>query len=283
MEGLKELRYVDPASITIMSTAISVVFAIIIAIISTIALFAFGQGMIALYIIPTLIFGTIVLGISINFINAYLYNFLAKRINCIKLNINSDGEITKIAPFNTALILSLVSFIVLIVFYFASCLLISGIFSTIIQIFLYSNVPAMMSAGYYLYYLFVIYANLSPLYTLLILIGIFIITLVYYLIMFFVYNLLATKIGGAKIKLNTSNGISTLESIDVKSTALIYGAVSLIMGLIIGIIQALTGNYLAIISSAIGGLIGGLIAMAVIAILYNLLGEKLDKIKMELI
>ena len=65
MSNVKELRSIDLASYTTLSTAISVVFSIIAAIIIAVGIYALvpaGQSVI-IYLIPTLIVGTFMYGI----------------------------------------------------------------------------------------------------------------------------------------------------------------------------------------------------------------------------
>ena len=153
------------------------------------------------------------------------------------------------------------------------------ILSTIVQVMMLAG---QMQVATILYNMAMLYT--SPAMVIGYILGIFIMTCIYTLISVSIYNLLAAKGYGAKVKLNEENKITSLESIDVKSTALIYGVISLIIGLVTGIITAvISGSYLNIVAYTVSGLIGGIIVMALIAIFYNFLSKKLGKLKMELV
>ena len=86
---------------------------------------------------------------------------------------------------------------------------------------------------------------------------------------------------GAKLNIKEN---SSLESIDVKSFAISISIIYLVLGLISGILSAITtGNYLEIAITPIMTFILGFIVTAIIAWLYNVLAPKVGQIKFELI
>ena len=79
--AIKELKSIDLSSYTIISTGVATLISIVIAII-IVGLFAvsvpnsFG---VMIYIFPTIVFGTMISNIFVNFSTGYLYNVLSKK------------------------------------------------------------------------------------------------------------------------------------------------------------------------------------------------------------
>ena len=281
MSNLKTLKSIDVASATIIGTGVQVLFSIILAIILLIivGIVSSSSFVAFLSIAPTIIFGTIAFCIFSYFTQSSIYNWLAKRINPISFSIEDDGTISKIATTPTAINLAIICTIFSIIIYLMTVFVVPLILSTIVQVMMLAGQIQVATA---LYSVAMLYT--SPAMVIGYILGIFIMTCIYTLISASIYNLLAAKGYGAKVKLNEEDKITSLESIDVKSTALIYGVISLIIGLVTGIITAvISGSYLNIVAYTVSGLIGGIIVMALIAIFYNFLSEKLGKLKIELV
>ena len=281
MSNLKTLKSIDVASATIIGTGVQVLFSIILAIILLIivGIVSSSSFVAFLSIASTIIFGTIAFCIFSYFTQSSVYNWLAKRINPLSFSIEDDGTISKIATAPTAINLAIICTILSIIIYLMTVFVVPLILSTIVQVMMLAG---QMQVATILYNMAMLYT--SPAMVIGYILGIFIMTCIYTLISVSIYNLLAAKGYGAKVKLNEENKITSLESIDVKSTALIYGVISLIIGLVTGIITAvISGSYLNIVAYTVSGLIGGIIVMALIAIFYNFLSKKLGKLKMELV
>lgn len=281
MSNLKTLKSIDVASATIIGTGVQVLFSIILAIILLIivGIVSSSSFVAFLSIASTIIFGTIAFRIFSYFTQSSIYNWLAKRINPISFSIEDDGTISKIATTPTAINLAIICTIFSIIIYLMTVFVVPLILSTIVQVMMLAGQIQVATA---LYSVAMLYT--SPAMVIGYILGIFIMTCIYTLISASIYNLLAAKGYGAKVKLNEEDKITSLESIDVKSTALIYGVISLIIGLVTGIITAvISGSYLNIVAYTVSGLIGGIIVMALIAIFYNFLSEKLGKLKIELV
>lgn len=275
----KELRFIEPTSFTLMNTSVNVVIAIILSIVALIVTGIAGMIGVVLMFIPTVIFGTLVLDISSNFLSSVLYNTLSKKMKCIKLDINENGEITKISAVSTALMIALIVTIISIIFYLMSVLLIPVLGYYIMSMMMYSG--QLMNAMIISQYFSIL---LTPIYVVVGIIVIFIATFIGLLIQIAVYNLLSGKIGGAVVELKTENGTSSLESIDPIKTATIFTVVNIVISLVLGIIQCvMTKDFFGLINDVIGGAVGTFIGIAIFAVLYNYLSKKLGTIKVELI
>ena len=84
--AIKELKSIDLSSYTIISTGVATLISILIAIIIIVA-FAVSvpnsMG-VMIYIFPTIVFGTMIINIFVNFSTGYLYNVLSKRLGFVK-------------------------------------------------------------------------------------------------------------------------------------------------------------------------------------------------------
>ena len=110
MVSMKEFKSIDLASFTIVSTGIAVLFAIIIAIIAAIGLLIVSTGDIGtlIYIIPTIIVGTFMIGIYRYFTDGLFFNLVSNKLKNIKVSLNG-GELLKISPIETATITATVA------------------------------------------------------------------------------------------------------------------------------------------------------------------------------
>ena len=88
----KKLKYIDLESYTIISTGIATLLSIIASIL-IVGIFvvavpnSFG---VMIYIFPTIVFGTMISNIFVNFSTGYLYNVLSKRLGFIKFDIEEN-------------------------------------------------------------------------------------------------------------------------------------------------------------------------------------------------
>lgn len=278
----KELRFIDPTSFTVMNTSINVVFAIIISIIAIIVSAITNIGMIIM-LVPAIIFGTLIIEIFNNFSSIFLYNLLIKKLNCIKIEITEEGEITKISPVSTSLIIALIVIIISIIFYLVSFAFIP----TLLLGILYS----LMSSGQIINAMIIgqlvtpfINAIMTPMIVVIAIIIVFISVFIAMLIQIALYNLLTEKIGGAIVDLKTENGTTSLEAINPIKTATIFTVTNIVVSVIFGAIQAiLTNDFFGLINDVIGGAVGAFVGILIFAVSYNILSKKLGTIKVELI
>ena len=261
----KKLKSVDVESYTIISTGINVLISIIISII-LVGLFAvavpdsFG---VMIYIIPTIIFGTIISNIFLRFTESYLYNILSDKFGYIKLDI--EGEyIKKISTKETALIVGCISLIMILVIYLAFSLIIPLFLNSFMTILMYSS---QMDAAGALYQLMFLISN--PTTIAVGIIGTVIIVTVFTLLATYIYNILADSERGILVKLTTEGEFSQLESI----TPLNFAIIMMLSG--VPIFNALVDILMSFVSAFISSYI--------LAVFYNFLAPKLGKLKVELI
>lgn len=280
MSELKILKSIDIGSATIIGTGIQTLFAIILAIIILIMAAAINMSTVGpfLSITSTIIFGSIAFSIFGYFTESYIYNWLAKRIKPISFSIDDDGVIEEVSTTSTAINLAIISTVMVIITYLMSVFIVPIILSTLMQTMVFAG---QMQLAASLYSVVMMYTN--PLMVITLILGVFIVTLIYVLLGTYIYNLLAARGYGIKVDLNEDQ-MTSLESIDVKSITLMWGLISLIFGLISGILSAVAaGDMTYIVGNTIFGFISGLIAMALTAIFYNSLSNKLGKLKIELV
>lgn len=277
----KILKSLDLSSVTIMGTAIEVIFSIILAIILLIVSGVTSNtalGVVGL-LIPALILGTMIHSIYKIFFESFLYNLLAKRMNPISFNFVDDHELDKISTTNTALIIAIISTIMAIIAYLILIGVLPFVAGSFMQILFMSGQMELANA---LYMGLNAFTNLGTAFTLII--GAFIVSFVYVLIGTYVFNLIGSKKQTLKFELGEENGLTTLEKLDIKSFSIIFAAISLVFGLISGIINAATtGQYLNIAISPISSFIVTFIITAIGIALYNALAPRIGKIKFELV
>ncbi len=277
MITVKRLKSLDISSVTIMATTISLIFSIIISIIMLVVFGAISLNNIAImaFIIPTLIFGTLIVSVYRNFIESWLYNLISKKTSIV-FSIEEDGTVTNISTVSTALIIAIITTVMALIEYMVILFLGQLTLSAMVQTFMMTGQQIIAMQ---LYNLLLVVSN--PLYVIGLIVGGFIISFIYVLIGTYIYNLIAGNNYGAKLNIKEN---SSLESIDVKSFAISISIIYLVLGLISGILSAITtGNYLEIAITPIMTFILGFIVTAIIAWLYNVLAPKVGQIKFELI
>lgn len=277
MTTVKRLKSLDISSVTIMATTISLIFSIIISIIMLVIFGAISLNNIAImaFIIPTLIFGTLIVSVYRNFIESWLYNLISKKTSIV-FSIEEDGTVTNISTVSTALIIAIITTVMALIEYMVILFLGQLTLSAMVQTFMMTGQQLIAMQ---LYNLLLVVSN--PLYVIGLIVGGFIISFIYVLIGTYIYNLIAGNNYGAKLNIKEN---SSLESIDVKSFAISISIIYLVLGLISGILSAITtGNYLEIAITPIMTFILGFIVTAIIAWLYNVLAPKVGQIKFELI
>ena len=89
---VREIKSLDVASFTVALTGVSSLISLIIGVIlvgavSVIVPNSFGA---VIYLLPGIVFSTMICGIFIYFSEAYLYNILSKKLGTIKLDIDEN-------------------------------------------------------------------------------------------------------------------------------------------------------------------------------------------------
>lgn len=277
---VKELKSVDIASYTTISTAISILISIIIAIIlvGVIAVSVPDSFGIMVYIIPTIVFGTLICSVFTYFMEGYLYNILSKRIGTVKFDIEEDKYIKKISTKETALIAGIITLILLLVVYLAVSLILPIILNSFITILMYSS---QMDLAYALYQYILVLSN--PTFIIIGLIAITIISSVFTLLAIYIYNILASSERGINVELVKEDKYTVIDSINPMNFAVAIAAISLILNIIVGLIMVISGNEIfAALSNALIGFVVSFIESLLVAFAYNFLAPKLGKLKVEL-
>lgn len=275
----KKLKSVDIESYTIISTGINTLISIIVSII-LVGLFAatvpnsFG---VMIYLIPTIIFGTIISNIFLRFTEGYLYNILSSKFGFIKVDIEGD-YIKKISTKETALIVGCISLIMILIIYLAFSLIIPLFISSLMTILMYGSQTAVAGLLYQLMFLIS-----NPTYIAIGIIGSIVIVTVFTLLATYIYNILANSERGILVKLTTEGKFTQLESITPLSFAIAIGAICLILNIVIGIIMVLSGvPIFNALTSILMSFVTGFISSYILAIFYNFLAPRLGKLKVEL-
>ena len=278
--NLKELRSIDLASFTIMATSIAVLISVIASVIIAVAIgsasaeaFSF-----AIYLIPTIVVGTLMYGIYSNFLSAFLYNVLGTKLKKIKMVI-TDGEIVKISLAETAIIVSIISTIELILIYLSSVLIFPLVISTVIQTFAFAG---QQNLAYGLYQLLMILSQ--PITIIIIIAGSFILSFAYCIIGTFIYNFLGNMGRGVRLELSSENNFTVVDSIDSVKLGIVVSVISGVMSIISGVLLLLSGgNGIGAVGSIIIGFVIGFILGTLIGAFYNFLAPRLGKLKIELV
>ena len=275
----KKLKSVDIESYTIISTGINTLISIIVSII-LVGLFAatvpnsFG---VMIYLIPTIIFGTIISNIFLRFTEGYLYNILSSKFGFIKVDIEGD-YIKKISTKETALIVGCISLIMILIIYLAFSLIIPLFISSLMTILMYGSQTAVAGLLYQLMFLIS-----NPTYIAIGIIGSIVIVTVFTLLATYIYNILANSQRGILVKLTTEGKFTQLESITPLSFAIAIGAICLILNIVVGIIMVLSGvPIFNALTSILMSFVTGFISSYILAIFYNFLAPRLGKLKVEL-
>ena len=281
MVSVKELKSIDLASFTIISTGIAVLFSIISAILLTIGIGIISPSAIgaSLYLISTIVIGTLMYSIYNSFFEGFLYNTLAKKMNSIKVAFKDEKEIIKVSTTETAIIISMIITIQTILLYLVSVFLLPLLLSSVMQTLMYSGQSVL---AYSLYQFLMLLSQ--PITIAMIIFGTFIISFVFILLGCYIYNFLANKGRGVIVNLSKEDKLTAIDSIEVLKFAIVIAVISCVLNIIIGIVSLISGgDIVSVIGSAIGGLITGFIQGALLAVFYNFLAPKLGKLKLELI
>lgn len=278
--SVKELKSVELSSYTIISTAIAVLFSIIASIVLII-----GFGIISpqaigasIYIVSTIIVGTLMYTTYNAFCQGFLYNALAKKMNTIKFAFKDEKEIVKVSTTETAIMTSMIITIQMILLYLVSVFIVPLLISSIMQTLMYSGQSEL---AYSIYQVLMIMSQ--PITIIMIIFGTFIISFIFILLGCYIYNILANSGRGAVVNLTKEGDYTAVESVDVLKFAIVVAVVGGILNLILSIVTLTSGDIASTIGSIIGGFISAFIEGALLAIFYNFLAPKLGKLKLELI
>ncbi len=281
MSSVKELKSIDLSSYTIISTAIAVLFSIISSIIVVIAIGAMSpaaMGM-SVYLISTIIVGTLMYTTYNTFCQGFLYNILAKKLNTIHIAFEDDKEIIKVSTTPTAIIIAMIMTIQVILLYLVSVFIFPLLLNTMIQTLMYSGQELL---AYSLYQFLILLSQ--PITVAMIIFGTFIISFVFVLLGCYIYNILASTGRGAIVELSKQDNMTSIESVDILKLAIVFAVVAGILNLILALISLISGGeIITAIGNIIGGFIGAFIVGALLAAFYNFLAPKLGKLKLELI
>jgi hypothetical protein len=281
MISIREIKSIDLSSYTIILTGISVLFAVIFALIVTIAMgIAAPDGIIvSIYLIPTIIVGTLMYSIYRNFLEGYLYNTLSKRLKTIKFTLNDEKEIVNVTTTETAIIISVILTIEVVLIYLVSVFLLPLIISSIVETLMYSGQQML---AYSLYQFLLVLSQ--PITIIMIIVGTFLLTFVFILIGCYIYNAIAKKGMGINVDLSEKDNITVLNSIDPLKLGITLGIIGGIFNLIFAIISIIIGGDItSAIGNVIGEAIGSFVSGTLFAVFYNFLAPKLGKLKIKLI
>lgn len=281
MSVLKELKSVDLASYTIISTAIAVLFSIISSIVIVIAIGVTSPQAMGgvIFIIPTIIVGALMYTIYNAFCQGYLYNLLTQKLNSIKIAFRDDKEMVKVSTTETAIVISMIVTIQVILLYLVSVFLFPLLLNSLIQTLMYSGQQLMA----YSVYQFMMLLS-QPTTVAMIIFGTFVIVFVFVLLGCYIYNILAGSGRGAIVNLSNEDGMTAIDSIDVLKLAIVFAVVGGVLNLILALITLLSGgNIMTLVINVIVGFVGAFVNGALLAIFYNFLAPKLGKLKLELI
>ena len=275
----KKLTSIDIESYTVISTGINVLLSIIMSII-IVGLFAVAVpnsiGVMA-YLIPTIIFGTMISNIFLAFTEGYLYNILSSKFGFIKLDIDEE-YIKKISTKETALIVGCISLIIILIIYLAFSLIIPLFLSSLMTILMYGSQTNLAAALYQIMFLIS-----NPMFIAVGILGSVIIVTVFTLLATYIYNILASSERGILVKLTTEDKFTQLESITPFNFAIAIGAICLILNIILGIILMISGvPIFNALVDILMSFVTGFISSYIIAVFYNFLAPKLGKLKVEL-
>ena len=281
MISVKELKSIDLSSFTIISTGIAVLFSIISAILVTIAIGIASPSAlgVSLYLISTIIIGTLMFSTYNSFFQGFLYNTLSKKMNTIKIAFEDEKTIVKVSTTETAIITAMIITIQTILLYLVSVFIVPLLLSSVVQTLMLSG----QSVLAYSIYQFLMLLS-QPTTIAMIIFGTFIISFIFILLGCYIYNIFANSGRGAIVNLSKEDNMTAIDSIEVLKLAIVFALIGGVLNIIITIIMLISGgNITSAIGSVIGGFISEFIEGALIAIFYNFLAPKLGKLKLELI
>ena len=279
--SIKEIKSIELASYTVITTSIGIVFSIIAAIALMIPIsMSSPEGInIAIYILPTIVVGTLIYETYRNFFEGFIFNALSKRLKKIKFVLNDESEIVQVSTTEPAIITSIILTIEIILLYLVLVMLLPILVTSFIQTLMFTGQQVL---AYNLYQFLMILSQ--PTTILMIIFGTFIITFVFTLLATYIYNILAKSGRGIVVELSDENNLTVLESINTLKFAIAFAVVSGVLNIILAIIMMISGGQpTAALGNIIGGFISGFVLGALISIFYNVLSPKLGKLKLELI
>lgn len=281
MSSIKEIKSIELASYTVITTSIGIVFSIIAAIALMIPIsMSSPEGInIAIYILPTIVVGTLIYETYRNFFEGFIFNALSKRLKKIRFVLNDESEIVQVSTTEPAIITSIILTIEIILLYLVLVMLLPILVTSFIQTLMFTGQQVL---AYNLYQFLMILSQ--PTTILMIIFGTFIITFVFTLLATYIYNILAKSGRGIVVELSDENNLTVLESINTLKFAIAFAVVSGVLNIILAIIMMISGGQpTAALGNIIGGFISGFVLGALISIFYNVLSPKLGKLKLELI
>lgn len=279
--SIKEIKSIELASYTVITTSIGIVFSIIAAIALMIPIsMSSPEGInIAIYILPTIVVGTLIYETYRNFFEGFIFNALSKRLKKIRFVLNDESEIVQVSTTEPAIITSIILTIEIILLYLVLVMLLPILVTSFIQTLMFTGQQVL---AYNLYQFLMILSQ--PTTILMIIFGTFIITFVFTLLATYIYNILAKSGRGIVVELSDENNLTVLESINTLKFAIAFAVVSGVLNIILAIIMMISGGQpTAALGNIIGGFISGFVLGALISIFYNILSPKLGKLKLELI
>ena len=281
MDSIKEIKSIELSSFTTMYTAISVIFSVIAAIIFSITMAAVvpdGAGL-AIYFIPTLLVGTLVIAIYTAFSSGLIYNFLSKKLNAVAVAIKDDSEIVKISTTEPAVMIAVITTVQIILLYLVSVLLLPMLLGSMVQTLMLSGQAAV---AYTLYQLMMVLSQ--PVTILIIIFGTFIITFVFTLIGCYIYNAMANRGRGISVKLSDEDKLTSVDSFNPLKLAVMFAVISGVLNIILGIISLISGApALNVLVNIVTGFIMGFVEFYLIGVFYNFLAPKIGTVKLKLI
>ncbi len=276
---LKELKSIDVASYTTILTGISLLISVIVSLI-IIVIFALavpGSIGIMAYIIPTIIFGTLIWAVFLFFSQATLYNALSKKIGAVKLDINGN-YIKSISSKETTILVTAITIIITIVVYLAVSFIMPMILSSMLTVLMYSGQNEIAMA---LYQLMITISNPIPI--ILGLVFASVATLILTLLSTYIYNFLGDSERGITAELSGDGDFTIVESVDPVNFAVAISAVSLIINIILGVIMIVNGTPLLYTTvNVLSGFISTFVVCILVVVFYNFLSPRIGKLKVEL-
>ena len=276
---LKELKSIDVASYTTILTGISLLISVIVSLI-IIVIFALavpGSIGIMAYIIPTIIFGTLIWAVFLFFSQATLYNALSKKIVAVKLDINGN-YIKSISSKETTILVTAITIIITIVVYLAVSFIMPMILSSMLTVLMYSGQNEIAMA---LYQLMITISNPIPI--ILGLVFASVATLILTLLSTYIYNFLGDSERGITAELSGDGDFTIVESVDPVNFAVAISAVSLIINIILGVIMIVNGTPLLYTTvNILSGFISTFVVCILVVVFYNFLSPRIGKLKVEL-
>lgn len=278
---LKEMKSVDVASFTVALTGVSTLISIIVAVIlvGAISITVPNSFAAVIYLLPTIIFLTMISSIFLYFSEAYLYNVLSKKTGTIKFDIDDNNRILKISTKETALFAGLSATIIVLVVYLAFCMIAPLILTSLITVLMYGSQVAVATLAYQAMLMIS-----DPIYIAVGIISTLIITTVFTLLGTYIYNLLGDSERGVSIGLSDEGELTLLDSIDTLSFGIAIGAITLILNIIVGLIMIISGSDIfATLVEVLISFVVSFIEAVIFAAVYNFLAPKLEKIKVKLV